>query len=58
MIIKVKKMNDPKSITLTSIVNLFTSTVNGFYHKNIHQNEALKNKKNACGHRNQKRNFT
>nr|WGE04233.1 hypothetical protein P5640_00160 [Bacillus subtilis] len=52
MIIKVKKMNNPKSITLTSIVNLFTSTANGFYHKNIHQNEALKNKKIACGHRN------
>ncbi|EDW20251.1 hypothetical protein BAT_3812 [Bacillus pumilus ATCC 7061] len=25
----------------------------GFYHKKIRQNEALKNKKNACGHRKQ-----
>ncbi|WP_222122471.1 hypothetical protein, partial [Bacillus pumilus] len=32
--------------------------VNGFYHRNFHQNEVLKNKKNACGHRNQKRNFS
>nr|AJM87312.1 hypothetical protein 5 [Bacillus pumilus] len=53
MIIKAKKMNDPKSITFTSIVNLFTSIINGFYHKNIHKNGALKNKKNDCGHRNQ-----
>lgn len=38
-------MNAPKSITLITIVITFTSTVNGFYHKNIPQNEALKNKK-------------
>nr|WP_172692996.1 hypothetical protein [Bacillus pumilus]AXQ85650.1 hypothetical protein [Bacillus pumilus]AXQ85660.1 hypothetical protein [Bacillus pumilus]AYF52474.1 hypothetical protein [Bacillus pumilus] len=54
---KVQIMNAPKSITLNTIVITFTSTVNGFYHKNIPQNEALKNKKNDCGHRNQKRNF-
>jgi len=27
--------------------------VTGFYHKKIRQNQALKNKKNACGHRKQ-----
>nr|AYF52451.1 hypothetical protein [Bacillus pumilus] len=50
---KVQIMNAPKSITLITIFITFTSTVNGFYHKNIPQNEALKNKKNDCGHRNQ-----
>jgi len=58
MNIKVQIIIAPKSITLITIVIPFTSTMNGFSHKKIHQNEGMKNKKNACGHRNQKRNFT